>query len=147
MTPYWYKARICRVVDGDSLIVDISVGFDLHLCDQSIRLYKVDTCEMRGGTDETKALAFAAKEYVERELPVGSRVMIQTFLDGRGKFGRLLASVFKSEGDGYSTKSINTELLDMKLAVEYLGQNKRDIMLAHSENIRWHKEHGVLKST
>ena len=56
MTPYWYKARICRVVDADSLIVTISVGFDLHLRDQSIRLYKVDACEMRGGTDDTLRL-------------------------------------------------------------------------------------------
>lgn len=145
MTPFVYEAEVCRVIDGDSVVCNISCGFDIYLNKQNIRLYKIDTPETRGGTAELKALGYAAKNYVKEELPPGSKVLVRTYIDGRGKFGRLLASIYKSEGDGFATKSINSRLLEMRLAVEYMGQSKADIMIAHHANVRYHQESGLLR--
>ena len=47
MEPFCYKAKVVRVVDGDTMILDIDLGFDVVLRNQSVRLYKVDTPECR----------------------------------------------------------------------------------------------------
>ena len=70
---------------------------------------------------------------------------MKTYIDGRGKFGRLLASIYKKEGSGYETKSINQKLLEMRLAVEYMGQSKSDIVIAHNANVAYHQDKGLLK--
>ena len=145
MTPFVYEATIRRVIDGDSVVCDISCGFDIYLNKQNVRLYKIDTPETRGGTSELKALGYAAKQYVKEELPAGAQVLLKTYIDGRGKFGRLLASIYKKEGSGYETKSINQKLLEMRLAVEYMGQSKSDIVIAHNANVAYHQDKGLLK--
>ena len=44
---YKYKAKIIRVVDGDTVDVDIDLGFGVWLNNQRIRLYGIDTPECR----------------------------------------------------------------------------------------------------
>ena len=53
---YTYKANIRSIYDGDSCRVDLDLGMSVWLHNQSIRLYGIDTAEIRGGTVETKAL-------------------------------------------------------------------------------------------
>ena len=139
---YTYKARISRVIDGDSVVCDIDCGFDIALNNQNVRLYAIDTAETRGGTVETKALGNLAKDYLKNELPEGCTVMLRTYIDKRGKFGRVLASIYKQEGDGFQTRSLNTALLDMRLAVEYHGQSKAEVMAQHLENVKYHQDLG-----
>ena len=109
---YTYKAQISRIIDGDSVVCLIDLGFSVML-KQSVRLFAIDTAETRGGTQGTKALGNLAKDYLKNELPEGCTVMLRTYIDKRGKFGRVLASIYKQEGDGFQTKSLNTALLDM----------------------------------
>tara|TARA_R100001086_G_C11811947_1_gene251778 strand:+ start:508 stop:984 length:477 start_codon:yes stop_codon:yes gene_type:complete len=139
---YLYKATVVRVIDGDSVVFDVDCGFDITLKDQNCRLYAIDTAETRGGTPDLKALGNLAKDYVKRELPEGSSVLLRTYVDKRGKFGRLLASVYREEGDGYETKSLNSALLDMHLAVEYHGQSKDEAIEQHLMNVKYHKDRG-----
>ena len=138
---YTYKANIRSIYDGDSCRVDLDLGMGVWLHNQSIRLYGIDTAEIRGGTVETKALGNLAKDYLKNE-PEGCTVMLRTYIDKRGKFGRVLASIYKQEGDGFQTRSLNTALLDMRLAVEYHGQSKAEVMAQHLENVKYHQELG-----
>ena len=139
---YTYKATIRSVYDGDSCRCDLDLGLGVWLHNQSIRLYGIDTAEIRGGTVETKALGNLAKDYLKNELPEGCTVMLRTYIDKRGKFGRVLASIYKQEGDGFQTRSLNTALLDMRLAVEYHGQSKAEVMAQHLKNVKYHQELG-----
>ena len=142
---YTYKAHIApgysKIIDGDSVVCLIQLGFSVMI-KQSVRLWGIDTAETRGGTPETKALGNLAKDFLRNELPDGSTVMLRTYIDKRGKFGRVLASIYKQEGDGFQTKSLNNVLLDMRLAVEYHGQSKEEVMAQHLENVKYHQELG-----
>jgi len=123
---YEYKATIRRVVDGDSIYVDIDLGFDVWLRNQSIRLYGIDTPECRQKDKARKAHGLLAKEYVQKALVVGRTYALRT--KEKGKFGRFLGE-FKT-GKGAITKLLIKE----RLAVPYLGQNKKEIALAHEIN-------------
>ena len=123
---YEYKATIRRVVDGDSIYVDIDLGFDVWLRNQSIRLYGIDTPECRQKDKARKAHGLLAKEYVQKALVVGRTYALRT--KEKGKFGRFLGE-FKT-GKGAITKLLIKE----RLAVPYLGQNKKEIAVAHEIN-------------
>jgi len=142
---YLYKATVVRCIDGDSVIFDINCGFDITLKNQSVRLYGIDTAETRGGTEELKALGNLAKDYVSQMIPEESEVLLKTHLDGRGKFGRILAEVFMPEApdtEGYQPRSLNDILLDELLAVPYYGQSKEDIINQHLINVHHHRAEG-----
>ena len=131
---YEYKAVIVRVVDGDTVDVDIDLGFDVWLKKQRIRLYGVDTPESRTRDLEEKMYGNAAKDFVQSFLPVGTNQTLVTKLDDRGKFGRILGEfkVYNSKLDGQTT--INQMLIDEHHAVAYHGQSKDDIEAEHLEN-------------
>ena len=102
---YEYKAVILRVVDGDTVDVDIDLGFDVTMKKQRIRLYGVDTPESRTRDLVEKKHGLAAKEFVQSYLPVGTNQILRTKLDDRGKFGRILGEfvTFDSANDRQST--------------------------------------------
>ena len=140
-----YHATCERVVDGDSIVLTIDAGFDILLSKQSVRLYGIDTAETRGGTPELKALGLLAKDYVTQMVPEGSELLIRTHMDGRGKFGRILAELYLPEApdiEGFQERSLNTILLDELLAVPYHGQSKEDIINQHLVNVKHHKGEG-----
>jgi micrococcal nuclease len=129
---YEYKCVIDRVVDGDTVDIDIDLGFDVKLTKQRVRLMGVDTPESRTSDKEEKVYGKIASAYVKDLLPVGST---QTFTckeyNTSGKFGRLLGD-FKI-GDS----SICQMLIESHNAVPYHGQSKEDIAEAHLENRKW----------
>ena len=131
---YEYKAVIVRVVDGDTVDVDIDLGFDVWLKKQRIRLYGVDTPESRTRDLEEKMYGNAAKKFVQSFLPIGTNQILVTKLDDRGKFGRILGEfvTFDAAKDRQST--INQLLIDNHYGVEYHGQSKDDIEAEHLEN-------------
>ena len=127
---YRYKCKIVRVVDGDTVDVDIDLGFDVWLKKQRIRLYGVDTPESRTRDLEEKKYGLAAKHFVESYLPLGSSQTLRTRKDdSRGKFGRILGE-FELKDD----LTINQLLIDTHNAVAYHGQSKEDIEEEHLEN-------------
>ncbi len=42
---YYYRAKVLRVIDGDTMDVDLDLGFDVVLAKQRVRLYGIDTPE------------------------------------------------------------------------------------------------------
>ncbi len=124
---YEYNCTITRVVDGDTVDVDVDLGWDTWRRGERIRLYGIDTPECRTRDDEEKAAGLLAKKFVEQMLHVGGTYKLET--REKGKFGRYLG-VIKIAGD----LTINTALVTEHLAVPYMGQSKQEIEDAHKAN-------------
>ena len=126
---YEYKCTIVRVVDGDTVDVDIDLGFDVWLSKQRVRLYGVDTPESRTRDKEEKKYGLRAKAFVEHHLPLESNQVLRTKIDkSRGKFGRILGEFVVDD------TTINSLLVKTHNAVAYQGQSKEDITAAHRKN-------------
>ena len=87
---YEYRCKIVRVVDGDTVDVDIDLGFGMWIHKERIRLHGIDTPESRTRDLEEKKYGLLAKEQVKYFLPVGSIQTLITVKDKAGKFGRIL---------------------------------------------------------
>lgn len=107
---YEYRAKIVRIVDGDTVHADVDLGFDSHQF-MTLRLAGIDAPEM--GTQEGKD----AKEYLTLLLaPTRGQVIIQTEKDRREKYGRYLATLFGGGG-----MDINATMVETGHAVNYEG--------------------------
>ena len=131
---YEYKSRVIKVVDGDTIDVDIDLGFDIILSNQRIRLAGIDTPESRTRDLEEKKFGLLAKEMVESYCPVGSTVTLRTSKDERGKFGRILGDFIIYDSVSDSWVSLCKYLVDKHYAVAYEGQSKDEIKEAHFFN-------------
>jgi len=134
---YEYNCKIVRVIDGDSIILDIDLGFSHWIHNESIRLYGIDTPECRTRDAEEKAAGLLAKAFVEDALHVGGTYTLTT--REKGKFGRYLGVIMLS-----GKTSINAALVSEHLAVPYMGQSKQDIDDAHAANYEILKERGLI---
>jgi len=130
---YTYRCKVIRVVDGDTVDVDIDLGFGVWMKKQRIRLYGVDTPESRTRDKEEKFYGLLAKEFVQSHLPVSTDQILQTKLDDKGKFGRILGEFVINSGTTDET-TLNQMLIDEHHAVEYKGQSKEEIAEGHLEN-------------
>lgn len=84
---YTYKAKVGRVIDGDTVVMEIDLGFKIYHV-MSCRLAGVNAPELNSKDEATKAAAVASKEYLMSLLPVGKEITIEsTRLD---KYGRAL---------------------------------------------------------
>lgn len=116
---YEYKAVIDRWVDGDTVDVDIDLGFDVVLRDQRVRLYGINTPESRTRDLEEKKRGLAAKERVNEMAPAGTRVTLLTHkYDAKGKFGRILGAIVVDAG------TVNQMLIEEGHATPYYGGKK-----------------------
>ena len=129
-----YNCKILRVVDGDTVDVDIDLGFDIILSRQRIRLYGIDTPESRTRDLDEKKYGLLAKQMVQDYCPVGSTITLRTRKDDRGKFGRILGEFMVYDAKTDSVRSVNNILIDSYLAVAYHGQSKEDIADEHLKN-------------
>ena len=129
-----YNCTIVKVVDGDTVDVDIDLGFGVWLKKQRIRLYGIDTPESRTRDLEEKKYGLVAKAFVEAHLPLGSTRTLTTVQDKTGKYGRILGK-FKAY-DSYTDAWVNLNqwMIIKHLGVEYQGQSKEDIAEQHIIN-------------
>lgn len=140
---YEYKAKLVKVVDGDTVDVDIDLGFGVWLKDERVRVMGIDTPESRTRDKVEKVFGLAAKDRVE-EL-VKKDMILKTFAakdgeDMKGKFGRIL-------GDFIIGDKMLTEILIQEgHAVKYFGQNKADIERGHYANRNKLMNEGVVSA-
>lgn len=106
---YTYKAKVLGVYDGDTITVEIDLGFTNKIVEK-LRLYGIDTPEMRG---EEKEQGKSVRDIV-REKILGKEIMVRTYKDGKGKYGRYLADVILSNG-----VNLNNWLLENGHAEKY----------------------------
>ncbi len=113
---YTYKAYVIEVIDGDTLWVNIDLGFDMW-SNQKIRLKGINTRELTNKEGQN------AKEFMEAKLKGCKFIAIKTYW--RDKFTRYLADIFYKKGEKDflnlvdNGKHLNQELLDERLAVRY----------------------------
>ena len=129
---YQYRCQILRVVDGDTVDIDIDSGFGVWMRKQRVRLYGVDTPESRTRDLEEKKFGMMAKKYVKGYLPIGTDQILRTHKDGKGKFGRILGEFVVEEG----MTTLNALLIKNHHAVKYTGQSKEMIAEQHLMNRR-----------
>ena len=109
-----YKAKLLRVVDGDTLDCLADLGFNCHIKIR-VRLFGVDTCESRNRDIEEKKKGLLAKQFVVDFLKEGSFKLIS---HGVGKYGRCLGEVILDD------VNMNEELVKHGHAYKYYGGNK-----------------------
>ena len=126
---YEYKATVKRIIDGDSLVLDIDLGFYMFMNETKIRLYGLDTPEMNSEDPLLRLQAIMAIRYLYDNLQVGEKVTIKTVLDKREKYGRLLATIITNDG-----LNINEGLIQNKLAVSYHNLTRDEQIQKHYEN-------------
>lgn len=129
---YEYKCKLRRVVDGDTVDVDIDLGFGIWMQNERIRLHGVDTPESRTRDLEEKKYGLAAKAYVEKFCDDEWLVLKTEQYDSAGKFGRVLGQIWRTTD--FADKSLNDYLIEKHHAVPYHGQSKDDIAAGHLLN-------------
>ena len=134
---YEYNCKIVRIIDGDTVDVDIDLGFDVCLKKQRIRLAGIDAPESRTTDQEEKKFGVMAKNFVKGRLPIGSNQILKTQLDdSRGKFGRILGEFIIEGTSRKEDTTLNKLLIATNNAVSYLGHSKKEIEAAQLENRR-----------
>ena len=130
---YQYNAIIRKVVDGDTVEIDIDLGLSSWVHSEKIRLYGIDTPEVYGvkkGSPEWE-LGNKSSEFVKQNLKENDGVIIETIKDKKEKFGRYLGLIFiqidqsvlsgltdiRSIGDYYC---LNDILIGKGLAKKYM---------------------------
>jgi micrococcal nuclease len=141
--PYEYHAKVTNVVDGDTIIIDIDLGFDVVLSNQSVRLLGVDTPESRTSDKVEKVFGLASKDYTKAFIENAKKeVIIRTHKsDDSEKFGRILGEVINPE----SKEVLNDLLIADGYAVKYLGENKNDVKNLHLKNRKRLIDEGKVK--
>ena len=138
---YKYRVNVTRVVDGDTVDVDIDLGFGMVYKKQRVRLYGIDTPESRTKDLEEKKYGKASKKFLKETLENAGTVLLLSH--DKGKFGRILGELFvKSNEEALKEgtevweveKSVNQHMIDCYHAVAYHGQSKEDIQEQHLIN-------------
>ena len=130
---YEYKCKILRVVDGDTVDVDIDLGFGVWLKKERVRMMGIDTPESRTRDKVEKKFGLAAKAFVKSKMPVGSIQVLKTEIDKsgedkKGKFGRILGDFLIDED------RLTDIMVSEGHAVAYFGGSKDEIQMKHMAN-------------
>ena len=134
---YEYRATIVKVIDGDTVDVDIDLGFGIVLSDERVRIMGIDTPESRTRDKVEKKFGLAAKARLKELLGKTCTLTTQINKNGedmKGKFGRILGDfdVYNNKTDSW--QPVTKVLVSEGHAVPYHGQNKEDIQTAHLAN-------------
>ena len=144
-----FHVTITKVVDGDTVDVDIDLGFSTILKKQRVRLMGIDTPESRTRDLVEKLFGKAAKAHLKKLLSEGDITLVS---HDKGKFGRILGELFVSKLDNeghpvFETEtrvSVNQQMIDDHHAVEYTGENKDTTEARHLEHRKLLLENGTV---
>jgi micrococcal nuclease len=112
---YTYKAKLVRVINGDTLDIEIDLGFDI-IIKQRLKLFGINTPDSRSSDVTIKQKGLDVKQRLISLLT--KEFKVETMLNKRGKYGRILGKVYiVDEKD--NEVCINELLVDEGLAVRY----------------------------
>jgi len=129
---YEYRVKVVKIVDGDTVDVDIDLGFGVWLKKERIRMFGIDTPESRTRDLDEKKYGLMAKEYITRLLDDEGGIVLKTHKDAEGKYGRILGELWRTTD--FADTSINDLMIKNHHAVSYHGQSKDDIAEQHIVN-------------
>jgi len=139
---YEYKCNIVKIVDGDTVDVDIDLGFGVWLKDERVRIMGIDTPESRTRDKVEKKFGLASKAKLKSLLGKTGILKTQVNKNGedmKGKFGRIL-------GDFQVGARMVTEILcEEGYAVPYFGGSKEDVQKMHQKNREILVKKGIVK--
>ena len=131
MTQNEYDVVVIKVIDGDTVDVDIDLGFGVCLKDERVRIMGIDTPESRTSDKVEDLFGEAAKARLKELMKKGAKLITTEDKHGedmKGKFGRILGD-FKVDG-----KRVTDILIEEGHAVAYFGGSKEEIQLKHEAN-------------
>ena len=117
---YTYKAKLDRVVDGDTVDAHIDLGFDISV-HKRIRLAGIDSPESRTRDLEEKARGLASKDRLIDLLKEGKFTLESKEV---GQYGRVLGVLLVDDANN-NFININKTLVEEGYAVEYWGGKKK----------------------
>lgn len=130
--PFEYYAKVNKVIDGDTINIDIDLGFNTFLCDQDVRLLGIDAPESKTSSKIEKIFGNLTKEKVKEFIQeCKNQVIIQVTLDKSDeKYGRILGKIINPQ----DRTVLNDWLVENNYAVKYNGENKSKIQDLHLAN-------------
>ena len=140
---YEYKCKILRVVDGDTVDVDIDLGFGIVLSNERVRIMGIDTPESRTRDKLEKIFGLASKTRLKELL--GKEGILKTQVnkngeDMKGKFGRILGDFVSKDG-----RMVTDIMIEEGHCVAYFGGSKDEIQIKHQANRQKLVREGVVK--
>jgi micrococcal nuclease len=130
-----YDIVVIRIVDGDTVDVDINLGFGVWLKDERVRIMGIDTPESRTRDSVEKLFGKASGARLSELMKNGGKLITTEDKDGedmKGKFGRILGD-FYVEHNGKKAR-VTDILIEEGHAVAYFGGSKEEIQLKHQAN-------------
>jgi micrococcal nuclease len=129
---YEYRCKVNRVVDGDTVDIDIDLGFGVWLKDERVRIMGIDTPESRTSDKTEKVFGLAAKARLKELL--GKQAILKTQVgkggeDMKGKFGRILGDFVAPDG-----RLVTEIMIEEGHCVPYFGGSKEDVQAQHMKN-------------
>jgi len=129
---YEYRAKVVKVVDGDTVDVDIDLGFGVWLKDERVRIMGIDTPESRTRDKTEKVFGLAAKARLKELL--GKQAILKTQVgkggeDMKGKFGRILGDFIGTDG-----RLVTEVMIEEGHCVPYFGGSKEEVQAQHMKN-------------
>ena len=127
-----YKVNILKVVDGDTVDVDIDLGFGVWLRNERVRIMGIDTPESRTSDKVEKVFGTAAKNRLKELLHEGGKLITTENKDGedmKGKFGRILGDFRAPDG-----RLVTDIMIEEGHCVAYFGGSKEEIQTKHMAN-------------
>ena len=141
---YEYRVKVLKIIDGDTVDVDIDLGFNTWIKNERVRLMGIDTPESRTRNKIEKKFGLLSKAKLKSLL--GKQIVLKTQIDRKGqdmkgKFGRVLGDFM------YRGKLVSKILCDEGYAVPYFGGNKAKIKAKHLKNRQKLVDLGKIKSS
>jgi|TARA_B110000908_G_scaffold142650_1_gene170965 micrococcal nuclease len=130
-----YDVKVLKVVDGDTIDVDIDLGFGITLTDERVRIMGIDTPESRTSDRVEDLFGEAAKLRLKQLMKNGGKLITTEDRKGedmKGKFGRVLGD-FKVEYNG-EMKKVTEIMAEEGHCVPYFGGSKEETQAAHIVN-------------
>ena len=131
-----YDVVLLKVVDGDTVDVDINLGFGVWLKEERVRIMGIDTPESRTRDKVEKVFGTAAKDRLKELLAEGGKLITTENKDGedmKGKFGRILGDFYVERYEGQKEK-VTDIMIEEGHCVAYFGGSKEEIQLKHLAN-------------
>ena len=142
MTQNEYDVTVIKVVDGDTIDVDIDLGFGVTLRDERVRIMGIDTPESRTRDRVEDLFGEAAKARLKELMKAGGKLITTEDRKGedmKGKFGRILGDFRVADG-----RKVTDILIEEGHAVAYFGGSKEEIQLKHEANRQKLLREGVI---
>lgn len=137
---YKYNCIIERIIDGDTIEINIDLGFDNWIMHERVRLVNIDCPETRTRDLVEKEFGILAHRRVEELIPIGSKhILVSNEYNRRGGFGRVIGDILINDGT-----ALRDTLINERHGVPWLPNDREQMKKLHLENRDYILNTGVL---